>query len=165
MDAAMTQVLNGPIEMAIRVIALLDAYDGVALSREQLILLDHALIHSADYDGPPSLHPALPARESELSVKRSQVNAALQLLLRTGLAEVDGRATEIGVRAADGTGRLLQLLESPYARRCNDLAQWARESFGDADVLELDRRIGLLASRRASSGLSEEDPSSTMEDR
>ena len=94
----MTQVLNGPIETALRVIALLDVYEDVLLSREQLIFLDHALIHSADYDGPPSLHPALPARESELTVKRSQVNAALQLLVRAGLAKVESRGSEVGVR-------------------------------------------------------------------
>ncbi|MTB87210.1 threonine transporter [Aeromicrobium senzhongii] len=160
----MIQVLNGPIEMALRVIALLDAYEDVPLSREQLILLDHALIHSADYDGPPSLHPPLPARESELSVKRSQVNAALQLLVRAGLADIQSRGPEVGVRAADGARPFLQLLETPYARRCGELARWTREVFGEASVIDLDRRIGLLAARSVPNRRDAENRDSTTED-
>lgn len=161
----MTQVLNGPIETALRVITLLDAYEDVPLSREQLIFLDHALIHSADYDGPPSLHPALPVRESELTVKRSQINAALQLLVRAGLADIESQGAEVGVWASDSARPFLQLLETPYARRCRELARWTREAFGEASVIDLYRQIGPLGVRRVSSRLGAEIHDSTTEDR
>ena len=57
--------LNSPLEVGIRVLMLLAEAFPAGLDLNDLVLLDHGLLHSADLGGPESLHPPLPIRAGE----------------------------------------------------------------------------------------------------
>ncbi|MGL5824044.1 MAG: ABC-three component system middle component 2, partial [Nocardioides sp.] len=58
--------LNGPLEVAVRVLMVLVEAFPEHLDLNRLVLLDHGLLHSADLGGPESLHPPVPIRAGEL---------------------------------------------------------------------------------------------------
>lgn len=129
----MTRLLNGPIELAARLISVLRAYTETPLTRDQLASLDYALIHTGDFGGPSSLHPSLPSRETELAVKRDDVNAALQLLHKSGLIQLISSTDGIAFVATDEGYRFGSILEAPYSVSCRTRAEWLAENIG-ADV-------------------------------
>lgn len=140
----MSSPLNGPLETAIRVLTLLaEAYPS-SLDLNQLVLLDHGLLHSEDLGGPTSLHPPVPIRSSELGVKRHQLTLGLEVLTRVGLAEMGALSGGIHFIAADGAHPFLSLLETPYARALAERASWVVDRFGglsDTDIREAIRDV------------------------
>lgn len=130
--------------MAARLISVLHAYTETPLTRDQLASLDYALVHTGDFGGPPSIHPSLPSRETELAVKRDDVNAALQLLHKSGLIQLISSSDGIAFVATDEGLRFGSILEAPYSVSCRTRAEWLAENIG-ADV-----SIDLAASGQSS---------------
>lgn len=145
----MVSPLNGPLETAVRVLTLLaEAYPD-SLDLNQLVLLDHGLLHSEDLGGPASLHPPVPIRSSELGVKRHQLTLGLEVLTRVGLAEMGAVAGGVHFVAADGAHPFLSLLETPYARALAERARWAVGRFGGLSDGELRTAIRDVSGRWA----------------
>lgn len=140
----MTTPLNGPLETAIRVLTLLaEAYPS-SLDLNQLVLLDHGLLHSEDLGGPSSLHPPVPIRSSELGVKRHQLTLGLEVLARVGLADINASVGGIHFTAAEGAHPFLSLLETSYARALAERAGWVVGRYGglsDADLRQAIRDV------------------------
>jgi len=140
----MTSPLNGPLETAIRVLTLLaEAYPN-SLDLNQLVLLDHGLLHSEDLGGPSSLHPPVPIRSSELGVKRYQLTLGLEVLTRVGLADMNASVGGIHFTAADGAHPFLSLLETSYAQALAERAGWVVGRYGglsDADLRQAIREV------------------------
>ena len=126
----MINPFNTPVETGIRVLVLLAKCVPQALDVNRLVLLDHGLLHSADFGGPESLHPSIPLRSGELGVKRRDLELGLQVMLRAGLVEVLPQDGGIYYRATDGAGNFLALLESEYAARLDDRADWVIGTLG-----------------------------------
>ncbi|WP_223838759.1 ABC-three component system middle component 2 [Saccharopolyspora pogona] len=82
---------NSPLEIGVRALVLLAESHPQPLDLAQLAVLDHAVLHSGDLDGPPSLHPSLPGHSGELGMKRTVLEQALLVLVRAGLARVEAR--------------------------------------------------------------------------
>ncbi len=129
----MTSVLNSPIEMAIRVLTLLEATYPDELDTNRLVLLDYGLLHSADLGGPPNLNPTLPIRAGELGVKRQLIDNGLNILVKAGLVAI--RATENGIcfQAGESASGFVALLATPYAQGLKARATWLAENFSSAD--------------------------------
>jgi hypothetical protein len=124
---------NSPIEVGSRLLTLLVAAYPHPLDVNQLVLLDHALIHSSDLGGPPSLHPPVQLRVSELGMKRTNIESALTLLLRTELAVLTSSDRGLEYQAGEGAGHFISLLESEYAHKLVHRAHWVISRFGDLD--------------------------------
>ncbi len=122
--------LNNPLEVGMRSLALLSESFPAPLDLAQLVYLDHAVLHSGDLNGPPSLHPRLPAGPGELAMRRILIDQGLIVLMRAGLAEV--RATEDGLvyRATEGGPGFIEILESPYMGALRERAQWVIREHG-----------------------------------
>ncbi|MGB6750174.1 MAG: ABC-three component system middle component 2 [Xanthobacteraceae bacterium] len=60
---------NTPLETGIRLLILLGAAYPQSLSLDRLVMLDHVLVHTGDFDGPASVHPASPYRVAEPYVR------------------------------------------------------------------------------------------------
>lgn len=145
----MTSPLNGPLETAIRVLTLLaEAYPN-SLDLNQLVLLDHGLLHSEDLGGPSSLHPPVPIRSSELGVKRHQLTLGLEVLARVGLADMNASVGGIHFTAADGAQPFLNLLETSYARALAERAGWVVGRYGGLTDTGLRQAIREVAGRWA----------------
>lgn len=129
----MMQPLNTPLETGIRLLCVLSAAHPTALGISELVLLDHALLHSADLGGPPSLHPPLPSRVSELGIKRTTLELGIQVLLRTDLARLRGAPDGLRYEAGEGAGQFLSVMEAGYVRKLQERARWVVDTFGGLD--------------------------------
>ncbi|MBD7919903.1 threonine transporter [Cellulomonas sp. Sa3CUA2] len=145
----MSSPLNGPLEVAVRVLTLLAEAFPRSLGLNQLVLLDHGLLHSEDLGGPSSLHPPVPIRSSELGVKRGQLTLGLEVLTRVGLAEICVVRDGIDFIAAEGAHPFLSLLETPYARGLSERARWVINRFGDLSDADLRAAIRDVSGRWA----------------
>lgn len=118
-------LLNTPIEVSMRVLAVLERVAPDPLDTPRLVLLDYAIIHSADLGGPESLHPEIPARESELGLRRQRVEESLELLLRVRLAEAVIGPAGISYRAGSRAAAFLNAMDSSYLQSVRARAEWA----------------------------------------
>lgn len=121
--------LNGPIDLLVRALALLVEAHPAGLEMNQLVLMDHALVHSGDLGGPPSLHPPMPIRAAELGVKRETLHDALAILVRTELASVRTGQAGILFYAEEAAHPFLELLSGTYAAGLRVRAMWVVSEF------------------------------------
>jgi hypothetical protein len=117
--------LNSPLEVGVRALVLLAESHPEPLDLAQLVALDHVLLHSGEFDGPPSLHPDLPARAGELGRKRAVLEEALLVLIRAGLADVVDASEGLMYAATDRGPVFVDVLEAPYAGSLRERAEWA----------------------------------------
>ncbi|MFD4175204.1 ABC-three component system middle component 2 [Streptomyces anulatus] len=117
--------LNSPLEVGMRTLVLLSVSFPQPLDVAQMVYMDDAILHSGDLDGPPSLHPTLPAGPGELALKRARIEQGMIILLRAGLAEVEAtRRGGLLYRASEKGTAFVELLEAPYIGALSDRAEW-----------------------------------------
>lgn len=121
---------NTPVESGLRVLILLTAANPRAVGLNTLVLWDHALLHSADLGGPPSAHPALPLRATQLSVKRGDLDGGLRVMMRAGLVELVVDVNGLQYRATETGPRYLDLLQADYVGLLRTRAAWVVDSLG-----------------------------------
>ncbi|MEU9601737.1 ABC-three component system middle component 2 [Streptomyces sp. NPDC048109] len=119
------RALNSPLEVGVRALVLLAASFPRPLDLAQLVYLDYAMLHSGEMDGPPSVHPSLPASPGELAMKRQLLEQGLVVLMRAGLADVQTNEGGLMYRASEEGPGFLDLLEAPYLAALRERAQWA----------------------------------------
>lgn len=107
------------------------------LDTARLVLLDHALLHTGDLGGPPSLHPELPLRSGELGMKRSLISDGVDFACRVGLAEVHAAVDGIEFRASESTPGFLGLLQASYFIELAQRAQWVCDTYSEASDHDL----------------------------
>ena len=117
--------LNSPLEVGVRALVLLAETHPEPLDLSQLAVLDHVVLHSGEFDGPPSLHPDLPARTGEFGMKRTVLEQALLVLIRAGLAGIEDRSDGLMYAATDRGPVFVDVLEAPYVESLRERAQWA----------------------------------------
>lgn len=134
--------LNSPLEVGVRALVLLAESHPEPLDLAQLVVLDHALLHSGEFDGPPSLHPNLPAQAGELGMKRTVLEQALLVLIRAGLAGVEDRNEGLMYKATDRGPVFVDILEAPYVGWLRERAEWViHDYFPRADARVATREI------------------------
>lgn len=143
----MTQLLNSPFEIGIRVVALLTALYPSRADLARLVLLDHVVLHSGDFDGAISLHPEIPGRVGELGVKRELVGQGIVLMGARGLIERELTVAGIYYGASDDARPFLDSMSSPYLALLRERCAWAIDSFGQSDDEGIRARLGATFSR------------------
>ena len=121
--------LNSPLEVGVRALVLLAESHPEPMDLAQLVALDHVVLHSGEFDGPPSLHPDLPGRAGELGMKRAVLEEGLLVLIRAGLAGVVDRSEGLMYGATDRGPVFIDVLEAPYVESLRERAQWAVHHF------------------------------------
>ena len=76
---------NSALETGVRTLAILVAAHPRAHDLHRLVQYDYLIVHSADADGPSSLHPPLPLRSGELLVRRNVIGRGILLMVSRGL--------------------------------------------------------------------------------
>jgi hypothetical protein len=145
MDAtgSLMNPLNSSLEVGLRVLMLLQEAFPQHLDLNQLVLLDHSLLHSADLGGPASLNPAVLIRAGELGMKREAIEAGLEVIIRADLAHAGVGTSGIEFWASETADSFTSLLESGYAAELSMRAAWVVAHFGTLDEQAL--RLGLSA--------------------
>jgi hypothetical protein len=118
------QTLNGPLEVGLRQLTLLNSAFPRALDLATLASLDHSLLHSADLGGPASLHPAVPNYLAEQAIKRELIEHGLQVMIRAGLIDLRISAGGIFYAASERASPFLKLLGARYVRELKERADW-----------------------------------------
>jgi len=124
-------LFNSALETGLRALIVLDAFHPRACSTSELVWFDHLVVHTADLEGPDSLHPDLPSRAGELLVRRRLVDEGVRLLLHAELVNVVDDEDGMRFQASDDAPSFLDLLAVPYAQTLKDRAQWLAGRLGE----------------------------------
>lgn len=156
--------LNGALEIGVRVSALLAAAFPSRLDIARLVILDHALLHTADLGGPPSLHPELPLRSGELGMKRSLISDGVEFACRVGLAELHATPDGIEFLASESAPGFLALLKAGYYVELAQRAEWVCDEFSSTPDIQLRSHIAEILGDR-SEEFSSANPADYLETR
>lgn len=129
-ETAPLRLFNSPLETGVRSVVLLDAAYPRGFDLTQLAWLDHLVVHTADLDGPESLHPNIPQRNGELLVRRSLVEEGLAMMQRMHLIEAKFTSDGIIYVACDQAGPFVRLIRTQYGQTLKMRATWLLEYLG-----------------------------------
>lgn len=122
------QLFNGPLETGVRTVVVLNAVFPLQLDLTDLTLLDHLVVHTADVDGPLSLHPNLPQRTGEMLVRRKLIEQGINLMRRFQMISVQPLKEGIFYQATEDASAFAELLRSEYAEQLKVRAKWLAEN-------------------------------------
>ena len=140
-NSAMHSPFNSPLEVGLRsLILLVESYPN-GINLERLVAYDYLVIHTGDVCGPPSLHPALPLRTGELTVRRQSIQQGLDLMRNHGLIISIPSETGFLYVADDSSGAFISAFTSPYVAKLCERARWLIDVFGQMQDIELHARM------------------------
>jgi len=127
------RLFNSPIELGLRCMFVLSAFNSLPISIDKLIYLDYFLIHSGDVSKErKSIHPKYPFRSTEIVVKRELLMRALQLLLNKELITVAFSTEGIEYKITDIGTKALEYFESNYSKQIRETSEWLFEKYKDS---------------------------------
>lgn len=128
---------NSPFELGIRMVYLLKALAPQRADLQKLVLLDYAIVYSADLGGPSSLHTPIPFRGAELLSRRELIEQGLYLMSTRGLVDASWGEDGITYFAGEVARAMTSALTSSYLRELGHRCEWVADRFGRADSAEL----------------------------
>lgn len=139
-----TNPFNSALETGVRTLTVLVASFPRSHDLRRLVQYDYLTVHSADADGPPSLHPPLPMRSGELLVRRGLIQSGLSLMMSRSLVAQDFTEEGFLYSAEEAAESFLSNLRSPYISELRLRADWVAETFDALSVEELEARMKRL---------------------
>ncbi len=135
------ELYNSRLETGLRALIVLDALYPRACGVAELTWFDHLVVHSADLDGPESLHPALPARAGELLVRRRLIEESLRLMQQVHLIDVIHGIDGISFIASDDAPSFTDLLQTGYSKQLKLRARWLAERFKSTSYEDIEQQV------------------------
>lgn len=133
---------NTPLETGVRILILLAEAFPRGLSLDHLVMLDHIMVHTADFSGPPSVHPASPYRAAEPYVRRELVQRSLILFRSRALLNETPSEAGFIWEAAELAAPFVETLSTDYHRTLRNRARWTIEKYADASEITLASAMG-----------------------
>jgi hypothetical protein len=93
------------------------------------VLFDHLVVHTADFAGPPSLHPDLPPRSGEPLVRRRLIEDGLNFMRMRHLIDIELSSQGILYRASDDATPVIDLMRTPYSEQLKICAEWLAQQY------------------------------------
>ncbi len=131
------QLFNGAFETGLRSLIVLAETVPDRCDLERLVYFDYLVIHSADANGPESLHPNTPLRNGEIIIRRSSIERGVHLMMSRNLIERHHDRHGIGYSATETARPFLDGLSSDYSRDLVHRAEWVITQFGGLSTGEL----------------------------
>ena len=128
----------------VRTLAILIACYPKAHDLGRLVQYDYLTVHSADADGPPSLHPPLPLRSGELLVRRGLIESGLRLMMSRSLVRRELHVQGFLYGAEDSAASFLDNMTSPYIVALRNRADWVTATFDELRADEVDAIVKRL---------------------
>ncbi|MES2978372.1 MAG: ABC-three component system middle component 2 [Pseudomonadota bacterium] len=132
---------NSPFELGVRMVYLLNSLQPAGADLQKLVLLDYAVIYSADLGGPTSLHTPVPYRGSEYLSRRDLIVQGLYLMSTRGLVNATMDETGITYFAGDPARAMVGALTSPYLRELEGRCEWAASVFVELNSRQMTDRF------------------------
>jgi hypothetical protein len=139
-----TSPFNSALETGVRTLAILVASYPRAHDLGRLVQYDYLAVHSADADGPPSLHPPLPLRSGELLVRRGLIESGLRLMMSRSLVRRELQPQGLLYRAEDAAGAFLDNIQADYVKELRKRSEWVASTFDELNANELDAVVKRL---------------------
>ena len=130
-------VFNSPFELGIRMVYLLQALAPRGADLQKLVLLDYAIVYSADLNGPSSLHTPIPFRGAELMSRRELIEQGLYFMSTRGLVTARWGDDGITYFAGEVARAMTGALTSSYLRGLEQRCEWVAEQYGQTDSTKL----------------------------
>lgn len=134
-------LFNSPLETGLRALIVLDAFHPRACTASELTWFDHLVVHTADLDGPVSLHPDLPTRGGELLVRRRLVEDGIRLMLCADLVSVIESKDGVRFVAGDEAPSFVDLLVAPYCEQLKKCALWLADQLSSRHEEEIRKLV------------------------
>lgn len=135
---------NSALETGVRTLAILTACYPKAHDLGRLVQYDYLTVHSADANGPPSIHPPLPLRSGELLVRRGLIESGLRLMMSRALVRRSLHIQGFFYSADDSAASFLDNLKSPYIYTLRDRADWVTTTFDGMSADDVDSIVRRL---------------------
>lgn len=133
-----TPLFNSPVETGLRTLVVLEAMFPRPCRLSELTWFDHAVVHTNDLGGPPSLHPDLDSSVGELLVRRKLIEDALKLLHQLHLIETSYDEQGVAYLPGEESPALVELLSSPYNQKLRECAEWVAANFRELRTDEIE---------------------------
>lgn len=117
-------IFNSPLEVALRILVILDKLSPQKSDLQMLIYLDYFTLYP--YDSPLNddsiMHTRTPYRGTEIAVRRQIMQESILLLIRKGLIEKSYDSSGIKYNTTKVVKPFLQYFDSVYYKKYNDVA-------------------------------------------
>ena len=130
------RIFNSIFEAGVRAVFLLVAMYPDTLDIEDMVALDHLVVHSEDVGGPNSLHPRTATHATEMLVRRELIYNGLLLMQTRSLVDRIANASGISYRAGEEAHNFVGYLSSQYFTDLNQAASFlasVRKRIGKGD--------------------------------
>jgi hypothetical protein len=134
-------VFNSPFELGIRMVYLLQSLAPHGADLQKLVLLDYAIVYSADLNGPTSLHTPVPFRGAELLSRRELIEQGLYLMSTRDLVTASWNDDGITYHVGEASRSMTTSLTSDYLRKLEIRCDWVAEHFGSIDSAALTKQF------------------------
>ena len=125
------RLFNSSHEFALRTIIILNELHPAGFDLDELVVLNYLAVHTADLEGPTSLHPPLPDRAGELLVTRTRIAEALDMLRLSHLVDVEFGKLGVIYRASDVAFTMVRLMVAPYSVALIERSQWIKSKLSN----------------------------------
>ncbi len=142
-----TNIIPGPFEAGLRALLILESLHPRACLDTELSLFDHVVVHTADFGGPPSLHPAKPGRAGEVAAREGLIRDGLALMARLGLVEETPSPEGLRYVASDDAYSFLETLSAGYTDAIRRRGEWLAERYRGLDAREAGTLVAELKAR------------------
>ena len=125
-------IFNSALETGVRSICILVADLSNKFDIQQLLALDHIVVHSGDIENaPPSLHPNILQRSGELLVRRPLIENGLVLMESKRLVQKVITPDGFYYCATELASVFIESLTNEYIKELSQRAQWAVTMYND----------------------------------
>jgi hypothetical protein len=123
------RLYNSTIEVAVRVILILEHSKNHLCSKEKLLALDHFSLNTFDVGGPASLHAPIPNRGVQILAKKPILDKALIFLMSKDLIICEATDNGFFYRASQNATLYLNYFETEYFIRLKSRINWVTTKF------------------------------------
>lgn len=125
-------IFNSALETGVRSICILVVDLSNKFDLQQLLALDHIVVHTGDIENaPPSLHPNILQRSGELLVRRPLVENGLVLMESKRLVQKVITPDGFFYCATELASAFIENLTNEYIKELSQRAQWAVTMYND----------------------------------
>jgi hypothetical protein len=127
------QLFNNEIEVGLRVLIILRFKYPSSLDKELLNYFSFFSLHSKDIGDESSLHPDVPNRFGELSVKIELIHRSLNMLILKGLVHQVNTSTGIEYKATEIAAPFIDSLSEKYSEELIKKVRWVINHFESSE--------------------------------
>ncbi|PHR85438.1 MAG: threonine transporter [Colwellia sp.] len=128
---------NSSLESGVRAVIILNFLFPKSVDLQRLVDFDYLVVHSADADGPDSLHAPAPMRAGELLVRRNIIHDGLMLMMSRGLVTRVPTNNGIEFLASETTNSFVGCFSAPYLLKLKERSIWVANQYGNTSNDEL----------------------------